>query len=193
MRKGPTRAALSSAVPFRPSRHRWPLGRKHRNDPEGGRFDNHDLVLDDEYPVPAEARKDAHDLLWDADKPHVPWDHRAHAYVEVDAIHPRDVASRYDDVVNARALVRTDVHVEVTPAPGIGPAVDFTSGAVGFGPGATLTNRARALTILIEALGAPLSGRPGAVHAVLPLASRGRPAALGTLRAARVRSPLARC
>jgi len=169
------------------------LSRKHRNDPEGGRFDNDDLVLDDEHPMPAEARNDAHDLLRDADEPHVPWDHRPHAYVEIDAIHPRDVASRRDDVVNARSLVCTDVHVDVTPAPGIGPAVDFTSGTVGFGPGATLTDRARAVTIPIEALGAPLSGRFGAVHAVLPLAGRGRPAALRTLRAACVRSPIARC
>src|SRR5437763_16313891 len=104
----------------------------------------------------AETRKDTHNVLRDVNEPHSPWYYRAHAYVEINAVHPRDIASRHDDVVNACALVRTDIYIDVGPVPGVGPAVDFTPGAVAFGRGATLAARAVALAVLVKSFGASL-------------------------------------
>jgi hypothetical protein len=126
--------------------------------------------------MPAETRKDTHDVLRDANEPDSPRYHSAYAYVEINAVHPRDIASRHDDVVNACALVRRDIYIDVSPVPGIGLAVEFTPGAVALGRGTTLADRAGALAILVEAFGAALSDSPGAVRAVLPLGGRGRPA-----------------
>src|SRR5712671_2247807 len=113
------RSAIHSPAAMAAPNNIWALGRKHRNDPEAGRVDDYDLILGDEHPMPAETRKDTHDVLRDANEPDSPRYHGAYAYVEINAVHPRDIASRHDDVVNACALVRRDIYIDVSPVPGI--------------------------------------------------------------------------
>src|SRR5215472_4375622 len=59
------------------------LCRKHSNDPERHRVNNHDFIVVDEYPVPAEPWVDAHHVFRNGGQPHTSRNHGVHTDVRV--------------------------------------------------------------------------------------------------------------